>query len=75
MNTQKHKYKRKTTKDQTTGRHCDEGGGTAGGLDSPGEEVAGEGCCSKREGHAPARGAHVLARAVQTTDHEVSLAS
>ena len=77
-NTWKHKNintSGNTTKDQTTNRDCDEGGGMAGGVDSPGEEVVGAGYCPKRGGHALARGAHVPAYVVQAADREVFMES
>ena len=44
-------------------------------MDSPGEEVAGGGYCLEHGGHASTCGAHILARAVQVADHEVSMES
>ena len=63
-NTRKHKIENtngKTTKNQTTDCHCVEGGGMAKWLDSPGEGVAGGGCCPECGGHAPACEIHAQA--------------
>ena len=73
-NTWKH-INKNTTKDQTTNCDCDEGGGMAEGVDSPGEKVVGGGYCLECGGHTSVHGAHVPARAVQAADCEVSMES
>jgi hypothetical protein len=51
-------------------------------VDSPGEEVAGGGYYPEHGGHAPVReihaqacGAHILVRAMQAADREMSMES
>jgi hypothetical protein len=62
-----------TTKNQTAICVGDEGGGTAGGVDNPGEEVAGVGYCPGREERASAHEVHAQAHAVRAADREVSV--
>jgi hypothetical protein len=62
-----------TTKNQTAICVDDEGGGTAGGMDNPGKEVAGVGYCPGRKERAPAHEVHAQAHAVRVADREVSV--